>query len=376
MNKNIEKFLAYLRTNGLEKLVSQYNIRVNQHNIHNELVSLCYHHTKSPKADIPNVCRGIVINRNTFEIIAMPFERFFDLDEKSKVFDFSNFKRYEKVDGSLVSLYYYKDKWHIATKGTPDGSGEILGLEKTYSEYFFEVFGEDWFPLLDFNKTYIFEFKFPSDIQFITYCDKPSITLIGLRNNETLEEEIIENSWLTEFGFTIPMGYNYLGNAYDNLVSLKEAYSYYNPLIMEGYVIVDNNFNRMKVKHPGYELISNLMSSDSEDAEVANLKTLIKLSQFVTNVNALDKKFPHLKETFGKILKARKHLINELNSLKVKLKDKDKKSVGLMAKNHKFGNFLFVLHDTNFAFYRPSLAELALEKAKPEIYSKMIKLFM
>jgi hypothetical protein len=29
----------------------------------------------------------------------------------------------DKVDGSMVSMYYYREEWHVASSSVPDGSG-------------------------------------------------------------------------------------------------------------------------------------------------------------------------------------------------------------------------------------------------------------
>lgn len=31
----------------------------------------------------------------------------------------------EKSDGSLMTIYWYKDKWHVASQGKPDATGKL-----------------------------------------------------------------------------------------------------------------------------------------------------------------------------------------------------------------------------------------------------------
>ncbi|MFA5031319.1 MAG: RNA ligase [Patescibacteria group bacterium] len=66
-------------------------------------------------------CRGIILEKGTNKIVAYPFDKFFNIQEghADKV-DFGTASIQEKVDGSIIKVYYYDNKWNIATNGTID----------------------------------------------------------------------------------------------------------------------------------------------------------------------------------------------------------------------------------------------------------------
>ncbi len=98
--------------------------------------------------DITLQCRGLVTNSKG-EIVARPFKKFFNYEEH-KPGDLPNedFEVYEKMDGSLGILFYYENKWIMATRGSFTSEQAIKGTEMLKK-----------YPLdkLDINNTYLFE---------------------------------------------------------------------------------------------------------------------------------------------------------------------------------------------------------------------------
>lgn len=116
--KDISSTLAtvkFLRNNGssaLEKLVTNYHLKVKKHSHYSNLLCLKYDMLKSPfSTDIVQECRGLVLDRdNNYKVVCYPFKKFFNYGEKynaSKDINWKEARVYEKVDGSLCSLYYH-----------------------------------------------------------------------------------------------------------------------------------------------------------------------------------------------------------------------------------------------------------------------------
>ena len=198
------KLIKFIKQHGFEALAKTYNIVIKPSILFPELVCLTYNQLNTPKNEVTNECRGIVINKDTLEIICYPFTRFSDYNPKIDIgFNKNNFKCYEKIDGSLMSVYFWKDKWRVSSKSTCDAHGVIPDLNITYSEYFWSVFEKLKYKFPQYlNCTYIFEFKFPSDVQFITKTYEESITLIGIRNNDFFNEISITSEYNN--GWAIP----------------------------------------------------------------------------------------------------------------------------------------------------------------------------
>lgn len=353
------KLIEYLKNNGIEKLVSDYHVRATYSTKYSELVCLCYDHTNTPKNEITNECRGIILNKDTFEIIAYPFTRFSDYNPKGKQnFDFDNFSAYEKVDGSLITMYYYAGVWNIGTKGTPDAHGFIRGLDTTYNEYFWQVWDKLGYELPESGFdyfTYIFEFKFPSESQFITECKKPTITLIGCRSlfGPFPEVDLKSKKW----NWDIPPYKNWItAQKYEIGIGDLVNKSYYlNPFKSEGYVLVDSKFNRLKLKSPAYDLILLLKSefqsefqSEEKIEEVRNhnKRILIKISKyFAPNKSEVSFQwfYNYNYKQFIGILEWRELTAFELNRALSEIQGLDGKELGLLCKTHQYGSILFML---------------------------------
>lgn len=67
--------------------------------------------------------RGIIFEKSTSKIVARPFPKFFNLGENEsttmdKIPVNEPYEVYEKMDGSLGIVYYYNNKWNVATRGS------------------------------------------------------------------------------------------------------------------------------------------------------------------------------------------------------------------------------------------------------------------
>lgn len=346
------KLIEYLKGNGLQCLIDTYHLRATYSEIYPELVCLCYDQVNTPKNEITNECRGIIINKDTFEIVCCPFTRFGDYSPKSKyTFYLSNFRYYEKIDGSLISMYFYNGAWNVSTKGTPNANGNVRGLELSYAEYFWQTWNEYKYELPNHvDYTYIFEFKFPSEFQFLTKCEKPSITLIGLRNIITLKEYPIEK---------IGQNWNIAAKKEADINDLVNIAYDLNPLENEGFVLVDCMFNRLKLKSPAYDLLG-LLKKESElyDFEKNrgirhnNRKLLLRISKYIGKshkeikhfVNYLESKYCYdLAFEYKNINQAKNELHWELDKELIAIQHLEGKDLGIFSKTHKYSDTLFLL---------------------------------
>ncbi len=111
---NVQKYLKYGKT--IEDLAAELGIKSQKHDTL-PLVILNYDQIESPKTHpIVRECRGLILNSDTYDLVAKSFNRFFNWGEVAdelKLFDFSDFYTSTKEDGSLVTLFYFDDKWFI-----------------------------------------------------------------------------------------------------------------------------------------------------------------------------------------------------------------------------------------------------------------------
>lgn len=188
-------------------------------------------------------CRGIILDKY-FNIVCFPFTKFFNVQEQNAAqIDWSTARVQEKIDGSIIKLWYYNGQWRISTNGTINAFNAELQLKNetmnSYGDLFASVFPIDVYGILDKGYTYMFELVSPLNKVVIPYSET-KIYHIGTRDNFTLNELDVD------IEIEKPRQYN-LFSLDDCLNSAEQL-----PFNEEGYVVVDANYNRVKIKSPAY----------------------------------------------------------------------------------------------------------------------------
>lgn len=217
-------------------------------------------------------CRGIIFYEDTMEIACLPFYKFFNYGETyADEIDWSTARISEKMDGSLIKVFYRKDKkaWWVSTNGSIDADKCPIQCENVLYEQQFKTYGELFRFCLtdigfDFNKlnknyAYMFELCSPYNRVVIKY-DKPIIYHIGTRDMTTLKE--VEE----DIGVVKPREYffNSLSDCVECSRTLVED--------QEGYVVRDAYFRRLKIKNPTYVLMHHMANNNR-----VTLEYLLKL---------------------------------------------------------------------------------------------------
>lgn len=248
---HVQKFL---RNGGTpENLQSEFSIKSKRHKEYNNLVLFKYDQIDSPMGNpIVQECRGIILDEsNNWNVVSHAFNKFFNQGEgHAATIDWSTARVQEKMDGSLCVLYYYADKWHVATSGTPDASGELHMAGRTFASMFWEIYGIDSqveTPTYR-NACYYFELTSPANRVVVQYKE-PKLTLLGARVKGTGVEVSLTAAVNLLQRFDIPVVREFPISNFEEIIKSFEDIS---PLSQEGYVVVDGNFARVKVKHPGY----------------------------------------------------------------------------------------------------------------------------
>jgi len=256
----LQKFLSDNQSDRL-KLSAEYGIFSKQHNDYPDLYQFTYDQISSSKIkDHPMVreSRGIILDRaNDWKVISRPFDRFFNWGEDvidGGTFDWSSFVAQEKIDGSLMILYHYAGKWNVATKGSPAANGSVGDHPFTFAELFWETFHKQAYSTtanLDPRATYLFELTSKYNrIVTTQLSNNGKLTLIGVRDNETGVEFPVN---LYRECFDVVRSFP-MTTIEEILIAAKEL----DPSQQEGFVLVDKNFNRIKVKSEKYVLIHHL----------------------------------------------------------------------------------------------------------------------
>lgn len=201
--------------------------------------------------EICKEARGLILDaQNNFRVVRYAFKKFFNVDEGFAArLDWDTAVATEKIDGSIMSVWFARGKWHLSTNGTIDAfKAELNGVGpyKTFGELF-----ESVLPLSRFSEfsnilahqCYTFELVSPYNKVVIDYPET-KVYLLSIRNMNTLVEHPLDEvaEFANRFGFTMPQFYYMNDEAgFRRLVEqMPEGH--------EGIVVRDENGERVKIK--------------------------------------------------------------------------------------------------------------------------------
>lgn len=204
-------------------------------------------------------CRGVVLERDSWDIIAYPFKRFFNLGEDRETeasFNWDNFTCQEKKDGSLIILYYYDGDWRVNTSGS-FGQGICYDSGVTWEELFWKTSNIDR-QYLHKEFTYVFELWTKYN-KIVRSYDKPHVTLIGMRNANCYRKSELPYHSIVIYADDLNVKYsaNYQLSTIDDVVNFLKDLSFEDPTF-EGVVLCDDDFRRIKVKSDSYKQLHQL----------------------------------------------------------------------------------------------------------------------
>jgi RNA ligase len=130
-------------------------------------------------------CRGLILNNQTGDIVARPWEKFFNFGQRDNRID-SNapVEVTDKMDGSLGILYRRPDgEFAIATRGSFVSEQAIHATEllnTLYKDYLLDFVAAYWVN----NNTFLFEIIYPENRIVCNYGDMDDLVLLGAVNKK------------------------------------------------------------------------------------------------------------------------------------------------------------------------------------------------
>lgn len=285
----------YIKKHGIDKAISDFNLKSREYE---NKILLKYDQLSSPTMMAMTEmqdCRGIILEKGTWKVLSLAFRKFFNSEEgNAHKIDWNTARVQEKLDGTLIQLYWdeHKGKWFAGTTGTAEGEGEVNNkMGTTFNDLFFQTVTEKYnLDLNNLKKThcYVFELTTPYNIVVKPHANS-SATLLTVRNLETLEEESSANGFASNL--KVPYVTHYDLNA-KNAGALIRTFENM-PWSEEGYVVVDANFNRVKIKNPAYVAVHHLKGKSAEH----NIITIVKSNE----IEEFGATFPERKEELEKL---------------------------------------------------------------------------
>ena len=212
--------------------------------------------------DLVKQCRGIILEKNTNRVVNYSFNAcisYPDLIESNNN-DFSRIMVEEAIDGIFVNLYYYDDKWNLATSH----SFNTIQIEAIYNSKSIYTLFREASADLDYtvlNKLYCYSFIINHpDYRIVTKYNKPAIIHIYTTDLTTLKPVNATINKITKPVQIEFSGYN------DMVIELNRL-----PYDAAGFILTDNNYNICKITGNTYSSVKKLRGSGSIHTRLAEL---------------------------------------------------------------------------------------------------------
>ena len=336
--------LIFNNINTWEKDCKDLSIRVK---IEYPLAIFNYNINADFTDDIVRESRGIIIRLDTLEVVCWPFTKFCNVHEEGAKKDLDNFdwehcSCQEKIDGSIMKLFwnpFIKD-WQWATNScinAKDAGLNSKGGKNNYLKLLKSAINFNKINTDNLNKdfTYIFELVSPEN-QLVVKYEETKLYHLGTRNNKTGKEMNID------IGVEKPILYNF-HTLEDCIEACKHLNSSEFNVEKEGFVVVDPNYHRVKIKSSEYimmhratdlgRLSKNQMITLLRSGEV-DIDELLEKSQTIgVYYKYYEFKLLELEWNINRYLTYARNLFEELGE--------DRKALALSIKKDKFAPFGF-----------------------------------
>ena len=271
----------YLRTEGnsLETLHEELGVIVNEYD---DVATLNYNQIESPRFHpICDECRALILEKGSWDIVARSFNRFYNLGEGHDrgieyirvstfqeeheviAFDLSRAMAVEKLDGTLITAYWYNDQWNFSTRKMAFAEGET-NFGMTFADLIESA--DNYEHVKNLLKTFpnakkacwVFELTSPAN-RIVTPYDRTKMNLIAVVHKETGIEfntvSVLEIG--VSHGITTP--YTIETGSMEKIVQAVEDM----PSMEEGIVLViaeEDTLHplRIKVKNPKFVAIAHM----------------------------------------------------------------------------------------------------------------------
>ena len=287
--------------------------------------------------EIVREARGLILEDKTWNVVCYPFKKFFNYGETyADEIDWKSAKVTSKEDGSLIKVYFYNGEWRVGTNSTIDAEDAVLN--SPYYRNFRELFDvaanncKFDFDRLDPNYTYLMELCSCYNTIVVPY-NEPKLFHIGTRNNITCEE--------VEVDIGIEKPKQYMLSSLDDCIAMAATFDF----TKEGFVVVDKDYHRVKVKSEDYVRVHRLANNGSITLERAiDLIRMNELEEFLVYCPQYTDFINDVRYRFNKFYSDIYFNVNM--ALIEKMNCKTRKDFAAVAKTFKYPMVWFKVYDT------------------------------
>ena len=313
-------------------------------------------------------CRGSIFRQENGKWICVcrAFDKFGNYGEGYvPTIEWESARVLEKIDGSLMKLWFDKGMWHLSTNGTIDAFAAPLGdFDITFGDYFVECLNcsfNEFTMMLDEDYCYMFEMVGPKNRVVIGYSEAKLYGL-GKRNMKTMEEEEYDEPCGQWCNVWLPKRYD-LKNL-DEVIKVAAALT----KDEEGVVVNDRFFHRVKVKSPEYLMAAHLNNNGAITRKrMMEIFLENKEDDFLAYCPQYKDEFEKLVAEFAYLLKKMCEELYEFFEYEQRYKTMSRKDFAEIALKNKYKDYLFKWYDG-----KEDLIINYLCKQRPDVLLKMI----
>jgi hypothetical protein len=327
-------------------------------------VLLKYEQTRSDFS-IPVVreCRGVILDETDgYKPVCVPFFKFGNFGENYVPdIDWLSARVQEKIDGSLIKLWHDKGEWHISSNGEIDARNAHIdsGLSDRQGTNLFDLFQIAWRKTgvdmdgLDRDFIYMFELTSPQNRVVIRYADT-TITHIGTRDMRTLKE--------CGMNIGIAQPKTYPLSTLDECLDVAKALGG----DAEGFVVVDKDYNRVKIKSPQYVRLSHFAAGAATHADIVRILQRSEQAEFLSYFPEYGAIFQEIASRMEAFIKRQEQLAQEVRAQKYT----SRKEMAAVVLRTECPGCLFALMDGKSSSAHDWLMECPADKVLRWIYSE------
>ena len=333
--------IKFIEQHGLQALTDVLGIQVKtieNESFGSDLICLNYNQIESPKLHpVVKECRGLILNKNTFDIVFRSMERFFNHNENGCVAKLDKDTDYfDKLDGSYIKIYHFDGMWYLATRGTIFANNPVNPFGLTFKQLVYKALGVenyDQFALraeanLDKNISYSFEITSP-DNRVVTPYTEYTLHYLNARITNT-GEYTDQREQAKSFGAKLQTPLKF------ETVTEMEEYVKNLTGLQEGLVAYENGIPVAKIKNDVYIQVHHSRGEGIiTPKRVRHLVLIQEHEEYLAY-------FPEDDHYFRPYIDAYNELINQFAEAWNEVKDiSDKKEFALTVQKYPFKALLF-----------------------------------
>lgn len=326
-----------IKSNGFEWTCKIFSLKTYVCDEFPELIGVYYSQVESPLNDfVVRWARGTVLERDTWKLVAQSFPRFAAYGKdplfESK-FDWSTAVCNVKEDGSLIMLFWWKDRWIVK-------NSHAFNAKTQNGTAFSDLFWENYYRFnnlgdLDKNLTYLFEIC-SLDNKVVRVYPQPKLFFLGAFNGEY---ELTYPQVKTLLN--VPMPDTHQFKSCEQVLAMLKIQAVNDPTF-EGYVCRDSKNRRIKFKSDSYYALHHLF----DNGNIFLKKNIVKLICNYADKDKILTDLPDLRERYEEVEGKVYDVTNEVFTLWAKTRAiKNKKEFATAVSKSRYAHILFKFYD-------------------------------